>query len=302
MIYTVTFNPSLDYIVQVPDMQSGETNRTTRETLYPGGKGINVSIVLANLGVESRALGFSAGFTGRELERMLEKAACKTDFIHLPDGYTRINVKIKSAVESEINGQGPRIGQAELALLYTKLDDLKDGDILVLAGSIPNTLPSDIYETIMIRLRGKDIRLVVDATGELLKKALAYRPFLVKPNRAELGELFDRVLSEKQEVIHYAKELQRLGAENVLVSLGGEGAILAAADGRIYERKAPKGMLVNSVGAGDSMVAGFLAGYLSIQDYGQAFLAGLAAGSATAFQDWLAGRADVEKLLAEMRC
>lgn len=299
MIYTVTFNPSLDYVVQMERLTPGEINRTTAEHVYPGGKGVNVSVVLSNLKVKSRVLGFKAGFTGDNLEHMLEKFGCDTDLILLKDGFTRINVKLNAGEETEINGQGPFIGEDDLKNLYVKLDLLKEGDILVLAGSIPGTLPSDVYEQIMCRLQGRGIRFVVDATKDLLLNVLKYRPFLIKPNNHELGEMFGRNLKDEDEIITYAKKLQNMGAENVLVSMAGDGAILAAENGEIYKSRPPKGKVVNSVGAGDSMVAGFLTGWLNTGDYKKAFQLGIAAGSASAFCSWLAGREEIEALLIE---
>lgn len=297
MIYTVTFNPSLDYIVKLPALELGSVNRTEHEELYPGGKGINVSIVLRNLGVESVALGFTAGFTGNEICRLLDRCGCRTDFIPAQDGFSRINVKIKAEQESEINGQGPTLSPQTLEALFSKLDRLTEGDILVLAGSIPNTLPADVYEKILEHLQGRGIHAVVDATGDLLKNVLKYHPFLIKPNNHELGDLFGRVLETDAEIVSHAQKLQELGARNVLVSMAGDGAILVDETGGIHKSLPPKGKVVNSVGAGDSMVAGFLAGYLSSRDYETAFKTGLAAGSASAFQEWLAGGSDIRALL-----
>ncbi|WP_195984023.1 1-phosphofructokinase [Clostridium sp. D33t1_170424_F3] len=297
MIYTVTFNPSLDYIVRLPSLALGGVNRTEKEELYPGGKGINVSIMLRNLGVESTALGFIAGFTGTEISRLLDQNGCRTDFIRIADGFSRINVKIKAEQESEINGQGPHISPADLSALYQKLDQLNENDLLVLAGSIPNTLPPDVYEKILERLQNRNIHAVVDATGDLLKNVLKYRPFLIKPNNHELGELFGKVLETDEELILHAKKLQEQGARNVLISMAGSGAILVDENGSICKSLPPSGKVANSVGAGDSMVAGFLAGYLQSGDYGTAFKTGLAAGSASAFQEWLASGNDVRTLL-----
>lgn len=297
MIYTVTFNPSLDYIVRLPSLTLGSVNRMEKEELYPGGKGINVSIMLRNLGVKSTALGFIAGFTGAEISRLLDQNGCRTDFIRVTDGFSRINVKIKAEQESEINGQGPHISPADLSSLYQKLNQLKENDTLVLAGSIPNTLPPDVYEKILERLRSRNIHAVVDATGDLLKNVLKYRPFLIKPNNHELGELFGKVLEADEEIIQHAKKLQEQGARNVLISMAGSGAILVDETGTIFKSLPPRGNVVNSVGAGDSMVAGFLAGYLQSGDYRTAFKTGLAAGSASAFQEWLASGDDVRALL-----
>ncbi len=297
MIYTVTFNPSLDYVIQVDSLRLGEVNRTTREQIYPGGKGVNVSIVLKNLGFDNVALGFVAGFTGDEVERQVKSFGCKTDFIRVNGGTTRINVKIKSSEESEINGQGPEISQENLDALFQKLDQLEDGDILVLAGSIPNTLPSDTYEKIMARISSKHVRVVVDTTRNLMLEVLKYHPFLIKPNHHELGEMFGVTLHTDAEIIAYAGKLQKMGAQNVLVSMAGKGAIFLADDGRVSQSLPPQGKCVNSVGAGDSMVAGFLAGYLETGDYSHALKMGLCTGSASAFSEWLATRDQVEQLL-----
>lgn len=294
MIFTVTFNPSLDYVVHMDSFEPGRLNRTRGEQLYPGGKGINVSVMLKNLGLESKALGFLAGQTGRAIEELAAKNGCCVDFIPVKSGFSRINVKIKADQESEINGQGPQIAPEEINLLLERLDALEDGDFLVLAGSIPDTLPSDIYQQILKRLK-KKIQPVVDATGELLLGVLKYRPFLVKPNHHELGALFGRELT-LEEIPEYAAKLQALGARNVLVSMAGDGALLLTEDGKRFQDRPPKGTVVNSVGAGDSMVAGFLYGWITTHDYAQAFRWGLAAGSASAFQDWLANKEEIEKL------
>ena len=286
MIYTVTFNPSLDYIVTVDDFMTGVVNRTSKEIIFPGGKGINVSMVLSNLGYKNTALGFMAGFTGEAIIKMLEEKDISTDFIHVAKGTSRINVKLRAQKETEINGQGPQIESDDIKKLYEKLDQLQDGDILVLAGSIPATLPSDVYERIMGRLQGKDIRIVVDATKDLLLNVLKYHPFLIKPNNHELGEMFDVVLKTNDEIVEYAKKLQEKGARNVLVSMAGDGAILITEEGEVHVTPCPKGEVKNSVGAGDSMVAGFITGYLrSNGDYNEALKMGTAAGSATAFSE-----------------
>ncbi len=297
MIYTVTFNPSLDYVVHVPRFQTGMVNRTETEQLYPGGKGINVSVVLSHLGVENRALGFLAGFTGDEIQRELCEHGCDGDFIRLPEGNSRINVKIKGEQESEINGQGPKIPREAIEQLFEKLKRLKTGDFLVLAGSIPNTLPGDMYERILAGLQGRGIRVAVDATKELLLNVLPYHPFFIKPNNHELGEMFGKKLTTDEEIICYAKKLQEMGAQNVLISMAGEGGLLLTEDGRTYRSLPPKGKVINSVGAGDSMVAGFLTGYRNTGDYQKAFKLGLATGSASAFKEWLAEKQDVAALL-----
>lgn len=300
MIYTVTFNPSLDYIVKVDSFRLGEVNRTRSEKVLPGGKGINVSIVLKNLGIESVAMGFIAGFTGNEIQKRLKIFGCESDFIRIQNGMSRINVKLKSDEESEINGQGPRIGGADLQKLFDRIDRLREGDVLVLAGSIPNTLPEDIYEKILDRIKAKNILVVVDATRDLLLNVLKYHPFLIKPNNHELGELFGRKLQSGEEIIQCAKELQTKGARNILVSMAGEGAILVEESGRTHKSPAPKGVVRNSVGAGDSMVAGFLAGYLAHGDYQEAFRTGIAAGSASAFSEELASKEDILALMMQI--
>ncbi len=293
MIYTVTFNPSLDYIVSVEDFKTGTTNRTSSELILPGGKGLNVSMVLGNLGLENTAFGFAAGFTGAEIVRRVEEMGVKADFIPVPGGISRINLKLKSIEGTEINGCGPVIGKDALEQLLEKLAVLGEGDVLVLAGSIPRSVPDDIYGEILRRLAGKAVLTVVDAERELLVKVLEYHPFLVKPNNHELGEIFGVELADREAVIPYAKRLREMGAGNVLVSLAGEGAVLAAEDGNIYEAPAPKGKLINGVGAGDSMVAGFLAGWMEKKDYRHAFHMGMAAGSASAFSEFLATREEV---------
>lgn len=296
MIYTVTFNPSLDYIVTVDNFTTGRVNRTTTEFMYPGGKGINVSIVLKNLGYDNIALGFEAGFTGEEIIRRISDMGIIHDFIHVDSGLSRINVKIRSDNESEINGQGPAIEADHINKLYQRFDKFKNGDILVLAGSIPTVMPDSMYMDIMKYLKGRNIKIVVDATKDLLVNVLEYRPFLIKPNNHELGEIFGVELKTRDEVVEYAKRLQKMGAVNVLVSMAGEGAVLVAEDGSIFKTPAPKGVVKNSVGAGDSMVAGFIAGYLNSGNYVEAFKMGVCTGSASAFSDKLATKAEVEAL------
>ena len=301
MVYTVTFNPSLDYIVSVDHFHLGELNRTSEEFLFPGGKGINVSLVLSNLGLDSVALGFMAGFTGQEIVRLLEERDVKSKFITLSEGNSRINVKLSSDQESEINGMGPVIGHADIQKLYTQLDKVKKGDILVLAGSIPAGMPETIYSDIMKYLSGRGIEIVVDASRDLLMNVLQYGPFLIKPNNRELGEIFDVKIRTRDEVVPYAKKMQKKGARNVLVSLAGKGAILVAENGKVYQSDPPKGEVKNSVGSGDSMVAGFLAGYLfGNGDYDRAFYTGLCAGSASAFTDGMATDNEVRGLLSQM--
>lgn len=300
MVYTVTFNPSLDYIVDVEDFRLGMTNRTCSEQMMAGGKGINVSIVLQNLGIENTALGFIAGFTGEEIRRQVAEMGIRAQFISIPEGISRINLKLRSIDGTEINGMGPSIGRAQLGALYEKLDTLTDKDTLVLAGSIPASMPSSIYCDIMERLYAKGVTFVVDATKQLLLNVLRYRPFLIKPNNHELGELFGVTLSTREAVIPYARKLQEQGARNVLISMAGQGAVLVAEDGSVHLTPAPKGTLVNAVGAGDSMVAGFLAGWQERHDYGHAFRMGVAAGSASAFSRYLATREEVERVFAQL--
>ena len=298
MIYTVTFNPSLDYIVRMDSFATGKINRVNYEQVLAGGKGINVSIVLKNLGQNNTALGFLAGFTGEEIKRQLHEFGVTNDFVQLNQGFSRINVKAKAENETEINGQGPDIDEAKREELFTKLDQLQADDTLVLAGSIPKTLPDDIYQQIMARLNGKGIRIIVDAEKKLLLNVLQYHPFLIKPNNYELGDMFGVTLTTDAEIIEYAKKLQAKGAQNVLISMAGDGAILLTTDGTTYKCPAPKGKLVNSVGAGDSMVAGFITGFNeSAGDFKTAFHMGVATGSASAFSDNLATRPEVEALL-----
>lgn len=296
MIYTVTFNPALDYVLHLDNLVVGAINRTKTEQIVNGGKGINVSTVLKNLGVDNTALGFCAGFTGEALEKGINADGVKTDFVHLKNGFSRINVKIRAQEDTDINGQGPEIKDEDIEKLFLKLDSLTQGDILVLAGSIPSTLPKDIYERILKRLDGKGVKAVVDATGELLVNVLKYHPFLIKPNNDELSEIFGKTLETDEEIIEYAQRLREMGAENVLVSMGGWGAILVTADG-CYKRGTAKGKVVNTVGAGDSMVAGFLYGYLESGNYEYALKTGTAAGGATAFTVGIATKAEIEAVL-----
>lgn len=280
MIYTVTFNPSLDYIVSVDDFKLGLTNRTSSELILPGGKGTNVSTVLKNLGFESTALGFVAGFTGNEIVKRLNDMGIKSDFISIENGISRINLKLKSIDGTEINGAGPDISEEKVNKLMDKLNQLKEGDVLVLAGSIPSSMSDNIYRDIMADLKDRGVMIVVDATKDLLLNVLEYHPFLIKPNNHELGEIFDVKLTTREEVIPYGRKLQEKGARNVLVSMAGEGAVLIAEDGQVFDAPAPKGKLINGVGAGDSMVAGFVAGWIEKQDYEYAFHMGVASGSA----------------------
>ncbi len=298
MIYTVTFNPAIDYVVHCDDFLLGEVNRTATEYVFFGGKGINVSLVLAQLGVSSCALGFTAGFTGEAIEKGIADLGVKSEFIRVKEGFSRINVKLKSGVESEINGQGPVISAEELQRLFDKLSELSDGDTLVLAGSVPKSLPDDIYMQIMKRLSDRDIRIVVDASGALLKNVLEFRPYLIKPNNFELAALFDTELQSDEDVIYYCKRLQELGARNVLVSMAEKGSLLLTEDGEVFRQGVAKGEVRNSVGAGDSMVAGFIAGLQEGYDY--ALKLGTACGGATAFSDGLAQKQDIERLMKQL--
>lgn len=300
MIYTVTFNPALDYVVFLDDLKLGDVNRSTRESIFYGGKGINVSTILNTLGLETTALGFVAGFTGKAIEDGLAAQGIHTDFIHLPEGNSRINVKVKHGDETEINGQGPVITEEAINELFAKLDTLTKEDILVLAGSIPNTLPEDIYEKILASLESKGIRVVVDATKDLLLNVLKYHPFLIKPNNHELGEMFGTVCKTDEDIVHYAKKLQEKGAVNVLISMAGDGAILITEDGQNIKMGTPKGKVVNSVGAGDSMVAGFLYGYLRENSYAEALRYGTACGGASAFSKGIANKEKVAELLDQL--
>lgn len=298
MVYTVTFNPAIDYLVSLDEVKYGMTNRVKTEAVISGGKGINVSIVLTNMGIENTALGFTSGFTGFEILRQLDEMKVKHDFITLGAGFSRINVKIKELnAETEINGNGPDIKNEEIEALLCKIAKIKKDDILVLAGSIPASLPDDIYENIMLRLQNTGAKIVVDATGDLLRNVLKYKPFLIKPNKDELEEFFAVKINSQEEIFKYAKELIKLGAENVIVSMGGDGAICVSSSGEEYYQKVPKGKLINSTGAGDSLVAGFLTGYLETNSIKDAFLRGVATGSASAFSKGLATKDKVEELL-----
>ena len=300
VIYTVTFNPSLDYIVSVKDFRPGMTNRTSSELVLAGGKGINVSIVLGNLGIKSTALGFIAGFTGDEIVRRLHNGGINSEFIKINDGISRINIKLKSIDGTEINGQGPHIDSSHIEQLMNRLRRLESGDVLVLAGSIPAGISDNIYKDIMDMLKDKGVQIVVDATSRLLTNVLEYNPFFIKPNQHELGDIFNVTLNTQEEVIPYALELKKMGAVNVCVSMGGKGAILVADDGNVYKAKAPDGILKNSVGSGDSLVAGFLSGWIEKKDYEYAFRKGVATGSASAFSERLATNGEVNDLIGKV--
>ncbi|MBQ5398512.1 MAG: 1-phosphofructokinase [Ruminococcus sp.] len=297
MIYTITLNPSIDYIVRLSKLTNGITNRTDSEEFYFGGKGINVSLVLAELDLDSTALGFVAGFTGEAIENGIRNDRITTDFIKLREGISRINVKIKAGEETEINAQGPHINPDELDRLMLKLDHIQSGDTLILAGSIPNTLPDDTYELMLERVQEKDVRIVVDATKKLLVNSLKYKPFLIKPNRQELSEIFDVEVKSEEDTVKYARKLQELGARNVLISLGGEGAMLVDETGAVHKAGVLKEKVINTVGSGDSMVAGFVAGYEKEKSYPYALKLGSVCGNATAFLPGLATKDKIEELL-----
>ncbi len=305
MIYTITFNPALDYITQVENFKIGEINRTKTETILPGGKGLNVSIVLKNLEIENTALGFVAGFTGEELIRKMESQGVKTDFVKVEKGLTRINVKISSINENKVeetalNGMGPQITKEDIEVLFEKIQKMSTNDIVILSGSIPKNIDNDIYEKICKKLNEKHITFIVDSTQELLMNVLKYHPFLIKPNKEELEETLNRKILTKEDIINAAKTLQKMGAQNVLVSLGNDGALLLTKEDDTYYSKAPRGQVVNTVGSGDSMVAGFLAGYYQTKDYEYALKTGVAAGSASAFSIRLATKKDVDLLLKQL--
>lgn len=306
MIYTVTFNPAIDYIAEVTEIKEDEINRAISEKVFVGGKGINVSIVLKNLGIESTAIGFIAGFTGDEIKRQIERHGIKTDFVYLENKFSRINMKLVSKTagvitnETAINGEGPKITDKEMGKLMKKIDKLEEGDFLVLAGSVSKKINDDIYEKICKRIENKKIKIVADATGKLLINVLKHKPFLIKPNKSELEEIFEDKIYTTEEIIMYAKKLQEMGAENVLISLGQEGAVLVSKDKNVQYIKAPKGKLINSVGSGDSMVAGFIAGFLKYNDYEKAFKMGIAAGSASAFSENLATKEEILSLFSRI--
>ncbi len=284
MIYTVTFSPTLDFVVSVDNFRTGIINRTTSEHVYPGGKGVNVSIALKNFGYENTALGFTAGFTGAEIKRLLHGIGVQNNFINVENGMSRVNMKIVSGEETAINGQGPRITDEDFGTLYARLRCLVDGDYLVLAGHIPDTVPATMYEQVLELLEGRNLKVVVDAEKQFLTGTLRYNPWLIKPNREELGDIFGVTINGREDAVPYAKKLQEMGAQNVLVSLGGQGAVLLSGEGKIYSSDAIKGDVVSTVGAGDSMVAGFIAGYLkSDGDYETAFKQGMCAGAASSF-------------------
>ena len=301
MIYTLTLNPAIDYVMTLPDFREGAVNRSSSEEIFFGGKGINVSIILNRLGIPSTALGFTAGFTGEAIEQGLSAQGIIADFIRLSNGNSRINIKLKSSRETEINGQGPSISPSDIQRLFYKLNSVQSGDILIIAGSIPTSLPENIYEQILSHLCRKDVLFAVDAAGELLTSVLKYRPFLIKPNHIELGDIFGVQITTPDQAAVYAVKLQKQGAKNVLVSMAAQGSVLLDENGIVLTLKAPAGKAVNSVGAGDSMLAGFIAGFTERQNYSYAHALGTAAGSATAFSKGLAEKEDICRLLEETR-
>ena len=283
MIYTITLNPALDYIISLKKLVANEINTSTSEYILPGGKGINVSIILKRLDVESVILGFVSGFTGVEIQSLVEDEKIRTDFINLESGHSRINVKIlEDEKETAINSKGPLVDNKSIEKLYQKLSNLKENDILVLSGSIPKGIKEDIYEEICEKIKDKNVKIVVDSTKKLLLNTLKYRPFLIKPNHHELGEIFNVKIVNQDQAIEYAKKLQQKEARNVLVSMGEKGSVLLDENGKVYRKDIIKNRnVVNTVGAGDSMVAGFLAGYLKYQNYEDALKLGIASASAT---------------------
>lgn len=306
MIYTVTFNPAIDYIAEVNNFKMNEVNRAISEKILAGGKGINVSVVLKNLGIESVALGIIAGFSGNEIKRRVEEFGIKTDFVFIPDKFSRINVKLQSKIdghveaETAINGEGPKIFEKEIDEFMKKIENIKKGDFLVLAGSVSRNMQDDIYEKICGKVKEKDAKIVADATGKLLVNVLKHNPFLIKPNKKELEEIFEKEITTNEEVVIYAKKLQEMGAENVLISMDKDGAILITKDKKMLYSEAPKGKVVNSVGSGDSMVAGFITGYITYQDYEKALKLGIAAGSASAFSKNLATKEEILEQLSNL--
>ena len=306
MIYTVTFNPAIDYIAEINNLKKNDINRTISEKILAGGKGINVSVVLKNLGIESIALGFIGGFTGQEIKRRIEDVGVKTDFVYIPDKFSRINVKLQSNVagvvseETAINGEGPKISEKEINEFMKKIDKIEKDDFIVLAGSVSRNMKDDIYEKICSKVKEKGAKIVADATGKLLVNVLKHNPFLIKPNKKELEEIFEDEIHSNEEIVLYAKKLQEKGAQNVLISMDKDGAILITKDKKILYSKAPKGELKNSVGSGDSMVAGFITGYITHNDYEKALKLGIASGSASAFSDNLATKEEIFHYLTKI--
>ena len=306
MIYTVTFNPAIDYIAEINELKKNDINRTTSEKILAGGKGINVSIVLNNLGIESVALGFIGGFTGQEIKRKVEEFGVKTDFVYIPDKFSRINVKLQTNVngkiveETAINGEGPKITEQEIDEFMRKIEKIEQDDFIVLAGSVSRNMNDDIYEKICSKVKEKGSKIVADATGKLLVNVLKHKPFLIKPNKHELEEIFEKQMKTDEEIVSYARKLQEMGAENVLISMDKDGAILITKDKKLLYSEAPKGKVVNSVGSGDSMVAGFITGFLTYKDYEKALKLGIASGSASAFSENLATKDEILYYLSKI--
>lgn len=300
MIYTLTLNPSLDHIIKLDKLVMGEINISTEEFFYPGGKGINVSRVLNNLGVENIPYGFIAGFVGEEIRKILEEEGIETEFIRVKNAINRVNVKMKADVETEINSKGPVITAADKAKLLEKIFDLKDGDYLVLAGSIPKSTKEDIYKEIMGVLKDNNVNFIVDSRGKTLLDTLVYKPLLVKPNKKELEEIANRSLANREEILIEARKLKEAGAKNVIVSLGADGAVFLDEEGNEYYQMAPEGKLINSVGSGDSMVAGFIKGRMEGLSSKEILKLAVACGSATAFNEDLAKKEDIETVLKSM--
>ena len=306
MIYTVTFNPAIDYIAEINELKKNEINRTTSEKILAGGKGINVSVVLKNLGIESVALGFIGGFTGQEIKRKVEEFGIKTDFVYIPEKFSRINVKLQTNVngkiveETAINGEGPKITEQEIDEFMRKIEKIEQDDFIVLAGSVSRNMNDDIYEKICSKVKEKGAKIVADATGKLLVNVLKHKPFLIKPNKHELEEIFEKQMETDEEIVSYARKLQEMGAENVLISMDKDGAILITKDKKLLYSEAPKGKVVNSVGSGDSMVAGFITGFLTYKDYEKALKLGIASGSASAFSENLATKDEILYYLSKI--
>lgn len=300
MVYTVTFNPAVDYIVTLDSLCTGSVNRCTSEEMTFGGKGINVSAVLSELGTPTTALGFCAGFTGKAIRTGLEQRGIMTDFIELEKGNSRINVKIKSDKETEINGSGPDIGEKELERFFDKLSQIKSGDVIVLAGSVPPSIPRDIYKQILALLAGRNVLSAVDAQGELLTETLGFAPFVIKPNKDELEQIFGKKLGTGEQIADCAKQLQKQGAKNVLASMSKDGSVLVDESGSVHTFGVCRGEIISSVSAGDSMLAGFISGYLDTHDYGHALKLATACGGAAAFSCGTPKKELIDKLFSQL--